>query len=541
MSGRDEAVVRVLPLNDAWNVYGSDERRGVTVEGLKVGADDWGTHDIAFTLNRDPGVTFADLQAAAPLEVEFGGSLLASGRISETPTSEVNRQIAVQGQGWQFHLDDDDYQKTFVQTSLSSWVDARQWPTSTLSRFKAAGSVGTSAQGSDGTSAGSLPTLSWPAGAAVGGASNDLVGVILDMGPSNLAKRVVLGWESFGPGAPVGSHVCSVWAGDTVAGIITDNPISFNLNAGASGTNAGTLTTPRRFLCLLLQWIGAAGTFSDSNFAGVRATSIQVFTATAYESGNASILKASDVIKDALPHAPLLNQSTGLITATSFNIPDLTATSYQTARDYTNAANAYHAFQVRVNPDKTLEYRARPTSPLLTNVFGTFDDQSAGSLDQVFNKCVGNATGPDGVGIVSIQVASPATTIPDRRGYFKTNALNTNMSLTQTALDQLCATFVSAHRSMPFKGTLTVTGWDSVRMTVGGASVPAWELLRYVGELIHFPNLVDPDTGAKGRDGRISAVSYDHDSMTASVSIDSQRSNFEALLARLQVVTGRVS
>jgi hypothetical protein len=49
----------------------------------------------------------------------------------------------------------------------------------------------------------------------------------------------------------------------------------------------------------------------------------------------------------------------------------------------------------------------------------------------------------------------------------------------------------------------------------------------------------DPDTGAWSRDGTIASIQYDHDSLTSTVSLDENRSGFDALLARLAVVVGQ--
>jgi hypothetical protein len=65
------------------------------------------------------------------------------------------------------------------------------------------------------------------------------------------------------------------------------------------------------------------------------------------------------------------------------------------------------------------------------------------------------------------------------------------------------------------------------------------KLLTDTGELIRFSDRVDPDTGALGRDGRIASVSYDHSTETATVAIDNERRNFEAMLARLSALSQR--
>jgi hypothetical protein len=114
--------------------------------------------------------------------------------------------------------------------------------------------------------------------------------------------------------------------------------------------------------------------------------------------------------------------------------------------------------------------------------------------------------------------------------------LEIGSAITETEALVLGDAFLSLHRTTPFKGTLTVTR-GGVRRLLGGANVHPGHLLREGGELIRFTHRIDPDTGGLGRDGRIASIEYDSDSETATVAIDNDNANFEALLARLDVTT----
>jgi hypothetical protein len=70
----------------------------------------------------------------------------------------------------------------------------------------------------------------------------------------------------------------------------------------------------------------------------------------------------------------------------------------------------------------------------------------------------------------------------------------------------------------------------------GGESVHPAHLLPLTGELMRLAHRTDPDTGAHSRTGTIAQVSYQHDTVTASVDIDNTRSDFEALQTRLGLV-----
>jgi hypothetical protein len=138
--------------------------------------------------------------------------------------------------------------------------------------------------------------------------------------------------------------------------------------------------------------------------------------------------------------------------------------------------------------------------------------------------------------IDSCAIYSVKPTLADRAGFVRSLILEIGSAITETEALVLGDAFLSLHRTTPFKGTLTVTR-GGVRRLLGGANVHPGHLLREGGELIRFTHRIDPDTGGLGRDGRIASIEYDSDSETATVAIDNDNANFEALLARLDVTT----
>jgi len=126
--------------------------------------------------------------------------------------------------------------------------------------------------------------------------------------------------------------------------------------------------------------------------------------------------------------------------------------------------------------------------------------------------------------------------LPDRRGFVRTKRLQVNAPITLTTGQQLGDIFLSNHYGTPLKGDVSIVGGGARDYSSGRVLHPS-ELLLQIGELMHLSHRVDPDTGAHGRDGRMSAVSYEHNTQTAKVSLDNQRNRFEALLERLAVVT----
>jgi hypothetical protein len=129
-------------------------------------------------------------------------------------------------------------------------------------------------------------------------------------------------------------------------------------------------------------------------------------------------------------------------------------------------------------------------------------------------------------------------TIPDRRGFTRTHVHSMSQAITPEVGQQIADTFLQTHKRTPLKGDITVKGRGGVRRFLGDASVPPSELLIHTGELIHLAHQIDPDTGALGRDAPIDSVTWSEDEDTASVSLDSQRDNLAALLARYDLVAG---
>lgn len=139
-----------------------------------------------------------------------------------------------------------------------------------------------------------------------------------------------------------------------------------------------------------------------------------------------------------------------------------------------------------------------------------------------------------------LTVTTPVSGLLDRRLFRRSKqvAVATTMPADGVAMAQIGDTWLKAHVGTPFKGTNTIVGDEAVRDRLSGTPVPCDQLLLDTGELLHFSDRVHPDSGGIGRDGRMVNVTYDHNKNEVSVALDNTRSNFEALLARLAVVTG---
>lgn len=132
-------------------------------------------------------------------------------------------------------------------------------------------------------------------------------------------------------------------------------------------------------------------------------------------------------------------------------------------------------------------------------------------------------------------VYAPTATVLDRQRRMRSFTLNVSAATDPQSMDALARAFLLAHRSVPHKANVTISG-DAVTDLVSGAAVSADELGRYYGEMIRVLSVPDPDTGAlTSRDGIIASV---QGYSPASLALDSERRSLEAMMARMGVVQG---
>jgi hypothetical protein len=369
-------------------------------------------------------------------------------------------------------------------------------------------------------------------------AINDEVGVTRDLGPDSTAKRVVMTWQSTNNVAGLSCIVRGHDGPNPLTGSGFNDFFSFAMNSGASGTSAGTIATPRRYVHVFLH--DAATNYAPvGGQVNLNITSLQVFRDTAYESGNASILKADQVIKDALAVAPLLNQSTAQISAGTFSIPSYVTPGYQTFRQIAEAVNVVENYRLKLGGDdlRTLIYGTKPSAPIaeVGDWSGSDFTDATVSGEPIYSRAIVDASGPDGARLVSKRIQTG--TLVDRRGFQRTARVDVNSAVTQAVADRIADLYLTEHKTAPFSGTLRVIG-DGARSVQGGTTIQPHEFLLYAGEKIRFSNLLDPDTGGWGRDGRIAGVTYTHDTRSVEIAIDDQRKKFETILARYAALVG---
>jgi hypothetical protein len=381
-------TVRLEALDGGWETCGQDRFPGVVPETVSVASNPAGHDTCSFQLKRDPDLIHPDLTAFTPCEIEEEGVLIFEGRVQETPSRSGgdDESITVNGRGWQYHLDDDVFERSWVHASLTDWQDTRSKPGVDLTVYRTSGQV---------EAGNGVIVLGWAQGADM--QTGQRVGVTLDLREAD-AKRVVVELEHVNM---VGNPFTIACVGhdldDAGAAGASNGETYWSAGAPGSGFQGGSTTSPHRYVTIWLNRDSAPGAAGADRLYRIK--SIKVFRQAAYESGNASVLKATDVLEDALPYAPLLSQDTSEIQATSFNIPDFAAAGLRTPREYGDAANAFHRYRLRLRPGKQLQFGPFPSAPKFkVGDWGgfTFEDTSANSGEEIYNRCVIEGTGPDG-------------------------------------------------------------------------------------------------------------------------------------------------
>src|SRR4051794_20526348 len=128
MAGQAEHVVRLKALDGTWETCGVDRLRGVIPDqdSFELTWNDWGSDACSFTLQTDPRRPRPDLSAFTPSQIFVAGVKAWAGRVKQTPASDgSDRKLTMQGEGRQYELDDDAYERTYVHSRIGEWHDIR--------------------------------------------------------------------------------------------------------------------------------------------------------------------------------------------------------------------------------------------------------------------------------------------------------------------------------------------------------------------------------------------------------------------------------
>ena len=460
-----------------WAEVGKGAARGITVEGLQVNADGSGPRSASFTLRRDPGRSWSDLGAFNAAIVSLGGVPVASGRVRETPGSRTGGSLtmSVSVAGWQAHEDDDVVSMGWVHSRLGDWQDLRNDVEGSMSP---GGTVQTGGQ----------ITMGWKLGDNCANAT--AVGVRLDLGAGHPgAVRIALACHAVNPNGFANVYVrLHDHPNPLIAGSLYSDQYSSSFSGIATDPTSPTIINPaaasrpyRYCSIFLYRTDGLSGATGADHMLTVQWA--RLFSDDAYESSGDSVLTASDVITDvvtsgALPH---LSSSTDLIEQSDFAIPDYWPEAYSTPRQLMEAVNAYHDWQLGVDAERRVFFRAPEEVPSLEcGAWSGADwsDASASSGEDTYNKVVGEATGADGSALRMVRWsvdASPGLgTIHElgtpSNGGFETNTTGWTASHTGTTITRTTGNFYEGAASA-FISTPTGEARGEVQVTISGLEV----------------------------------------------------------------------
>jgi len=495
-------------------------------EDLVLTANQGGPDQATMTLRRGTSLPWRDLLPYAEVDVEVEGcGLVWGGRIQSAAPTESGWHVTCRG--WQYHLDDDVTKRLYAHSRLGEWQDVRSWPTADVSWANPMQ-----------PSAGGRMTFTAPVGTpqpnATGGGRS---GLYLDGGATGAIARVVIPWTCSANNANFAAYLLESDTDPSSTAIFTKIT---NLNV-ASGTFTRTLSPARRFVTVLVN-NDTGAPITPAAVISWTASGAQAYRAAAYESGGASVLRASDVIRDAAGLCPLLSgdlslvQTTGLIDAGVRGIPHLTTEgSYETPRQIMGRANAYHDWLLGVDAGRRVFYRPRPTSPrgVLGGWSGTTFADAGDQGDELYNRVVVDTIDQAGR---PVQVVRTATSpMLNLAGGTRTKVLTAQAPLTVAAAQALADAWLARRTVRPARGSVTLPGAGALRTTDGADVTPA-ETLRWPGDRIRLADRWDPDTGGMGRDAEITQVTWTQATDTAQLTTDSPNDRLEVVLTRLAAI-----
>jgi hypothetical protein len=380
-------VIRLQTLDGVWETVGSDRLRGVWPENDSYKSDEWGPSTCSFDLKRDPGTIFPDLSAWTPIEVEIGGVPVWSGRVKETPIGEAERTVNVQGKGWQYHLDDDQYQHTYAHAKLGDYRDIRTFPTADLSVYRAGPQVNADR---------GVALLSFPANATVANLTG--CAILLDLGQS-VGRTLMVTYDTQ---TARGNIYVELLAGDSPA--LLGVQAQDNFGVTATGRTLGPVTAGGTFrYCGVRLHSAAGGPFTDPTDTFARITSIKVWANASYQSAGESVLKATQIIPDALDRATiLLSDDRSAIDpggTVTFAFPEFALQGQKTPREVITAANAVHDYRTQIDVRRRMIFAPKPSVPRIEIGAwpgSVFDDASANDGEEIYNRVVVEGAGADG-------------------------------------------------------------------------------------------------------------------------------------------------
>lgn len=523
--------------------WGSDEPRARNVPGGVVFSSSMpgGFAQFDGSLPRKATVDYSDLERLSTLRVIGpGGDIAGEYRLERRPAVSGDRiAINPSAVGWQAHLDDDKSARMIFRD-----IDLTQWQPASVARRLAQSSrtIQDPQTNPDATSGAPQLSLGWEGAWTT----------------SPLPEADA--WYDAGPGISLGSIRYAGKTGSRIttaslafrAALSTDGA-GASMDTGtthASGTantafsGSVTATAARRFAVLIAFWNAATA-------AGVDGTRFEWFLGPVAVYGDHGLtlqgtepsagLLASDIVSYTVGRwAPLLNFTPGqTVLSSGFAIPHLVFRDRTTAGEIVNQASAFDLQDWAVWENKTFWWYERDTlgrrwrariAPAQLAETGPQVDRLWESILVSYQDVDGTTrvVGPPGSG-ADVEDASLKDTDPEnpanKLGIIRRDLLAMQGVGTSTAAIKVGQRFLVEQKRLDTSGQATLVGHVQDDR---GVIHPAWRVR--AGDHISFVDAADPSYR------RIVQASYDHDSRTTSIDLDSPAEGLQALLDRLNVV-----
>lgn len=534
------ARVSVKAADGGWQGLGEGRFHGIHPEGLVASADRWGPSQASFTLGRPIDDLHPDLHAYTRLAIEDQGRAVWGGRIADHPGSE---QLTVQAEGAQSYLDDQRLERVWVRSNLDGWKDIRSAHDVGLSGHELGAGVVVNEGGSI--------VIGWPQAAQVTAPTDLMCGVFLDLGPvaSEIKYMVIdykvksayglLGWPAF---FTLYIQNLANGAFDTAGGSESYGWTFPSLGAhNATGQRAVTFTTSRQYVRMVIVFDhnATSGDFNMPSDYMLQLTGVRCFRDPAHQVDGASTLKPKTVLADALAKAPTLIQDGLGVEDIGSALSDFgTNDGSETPRRIWERLDDYVKQTKKVDASFRPIFKNRITVPqLVVSDPDVFRDTSTGSGKELFNEVTVIGEQANGIPLRLTRLASQLTdyvpSLLDRASLIRSYELKVEHPTTLTEMQALADSFLRTHRATPFTGEV-IASYGTVRWLKGGHALSPSELLLHTDEPILLSELIDPDTGSKGRIGIIDSVDWEEASDTATVHIGMTRQDHEALMVSME-------
>lgn len=519
-----DAVISTRPHGGDWTVLGRGHNApGCTPDGVTMSSTEAGPDQLGFTIRRPGDGPWDDLQPLCSVRAEIpGAGPVWSGRVTQVVPGD-NGAVSVTCKGHMDATEDQMWRRTWVRDRINGFVPIQS---------SAAGSLNYAVfDPSDDFKAEVDNTirLGLPARALLAGQT---AAVVLDLGDA-VGKSIAVDYVNL-TGANANINLIVQGYDDAAAssgGVTAYNTATTGL---AASPIVADLATAKRYILIGLQV--ATGT-TPSAVVGIRITRVRIYSATAYRSGAASAVLASTVLGEVAAALTWLSSDTSRIQMTLTTIPHLdTEGQYETHGQTMQRVNAYHDYLMGVDIEQRLFFRQRPSTPVIAigQRSGDAAFQDAGdTIDELFNQVLVNGTDATGAQVQQLvtQTSGPLA----RGGVTRTRVLEVGASTTTVDAAVIGGAWLQRRATKPTRGSIQLRGPGAAWWAETGVPVQPAQCLRLPGELVRIGDRANPDTGGVGREAVIKAVTYDPQTDTATLTLDSASDYLDALLARVGV------